>query len=1116
MDAEFVAERFYRTRSVIKFGHEGLPSVSLSEKLFVSVLRSLLFGDVQRSYFAVAAMPEATRVRPQEGISKLGEAWAAGVEIWTGSGEAWTRKRRATQGNLEQFEDILAPDAAGEAGGAPGQHSHMRDALALDAAVAAVHASEVTGSVSDVRVGLAWANTLFRTIGFVEFIDSGADFGLLEATLVRLNVRECVLPYGSPVSDEVRPRASRSGDVELCNENGNEGGPKNDHGVERCGVSKSSPRGVDCPRRSSLSALQTNSRRLRACLSAANVRVVNAQIAPDLEQKSDWVSDALRKLLFGIYSADVAADTDADTDVSDAGVASGTDTGIAAEQQLAHLLRSRDALRATAALLLYCNLTNSRGEVDLQRGAADAGHWRLAPCTMPNCMILDAATLRALQVFPRVPHHSVSTAPPVDGCPDSLFGLLNHCRSAMGARVLLRWLRQPLLDTTAIEARLDAVEALVSDPMLRGELRSCAGCEISTTKGNSIMCASRAGLRHLPDLERLSLRLRLWIRRSAQVREKSWSAASVGLRELVSIYSAVTRLPIIADMLQRAAETGGTAARSLAARFTPCLRAVSLKLKRFEALVEQAIDAHALFKAKVATAGSNILGDTAASGIFRARGVFGARGVRLRSSYHAELRRLNLELHEREVAALAIAKQVAEELGLQLLHEGARSKTDSDEHQSRLKAAHKRRGKANSWLKLEYNTTHGMHLRLPGKDQKLLSRKGKQAVPSGASASGSSSTFVVLSVQKAGVLFTTEALREADAVHMKLRRQYEAAQAELAAQALEVAAGYCALLDTAATALAELDVLASLAHVAALGGSGGGGVAYVRPTLRRAGQGDLELVALRHPLVEAHTQMRGTEAGGGYIASNVTMRRSDSRFQIITGPNMGGKSTYIRAVALVSLLAQVGSFVPCSSAAVPLVDAVFARVGAADDMARGVSTFLAEMLELGAIVRRCTPSSLVIIDELGRGTSTSDGFGLAWAVSEHLARDIRPLCLFATHFHELTRLAPSSVNDEDRHRSETPDNAVYGPPVPGVANLHVTALTDSHQQQLTFLYEVRSGVCDRSFGIYVAELARFPSTVVEEARLMAERLDRTGEKSCVSESDKHEAVRSEHKRARLK
>jgi DNA mismatch repair protein MutS len=190
---------------------------------------------------------------------------------------------------------------------------------------------------------------------------------------------------------------------------------------------------------------------------------------------------------------------------------------------------------------------------------------------------------------------------------------------------------------------------------------------------------------------------------------------------------------------------------------------------------------------------------------------------------------------------------------------------------------------------------------------------------------------------------------------------------------------------------------------------------------------------------------------------------------ILTGPNMGGKSTYLRQAALIPLLAQIGSFVPAKDAKVPIVDRIFARVGASDNIARGQSTFMVEMQETANILHTASSRSLVVLDEIGRGTSTFDGLSIAWAVAEYLASNpkARPKTLFATHYHELTDLADA---------------------LPGVVNAHVAAR--EWKDDIVFLRKIVSGRSDRSYGIQVARLAGLPAGVVARAKEILSGLER--------------------------
>lgn len=361
-------------------------------------------------------------------------------------------------------------------------------------------------------------------------------------------------------------------------------------------------------------------------------------------------------------------------------------------------------------------------------------------------------------------------------------------------------------------------------------------------------------------------------------------------------------------------------------------------------------------------------------------------------------------------------------------------------------------------LKLENHHIYGWCMRVTRIDGGCLRNK---------------SGYTELSTQKAGIYFTTRKLKVIGQEFADLTAEYNKTQSNLVKEVVGISATYCPVLESLSLVVANLDVIVSFAHVSAYAPS-----PYVRPKMHPRFTGNTILKEARHPCMEMQDDIT-------FIPNDVSLIRDESEFLIITGPNMGGKSTYIRQIGVIALMAQVGCFVPCSEAELTIFDSILARVGAGDSQLKGVSTFMAEMLETVTILKSATRESLIVIDELGRGTSTYDGFGLAWAISEHMIKAIGCFSMFATHFHELTGLVEKYPKQ--------------------VCNLHVVAhvgeidskleMENSHdariqqKSDITLLYKVEKGISDQSFGIHVAEVVQFPEKVVRMAKRKALELE---------------------------
>ena len=627
------------------------------------------------------------------------------------------------------------------------------------------------------------------------------------------------------------------------------------------------------------------------------------------------------------------------------------------EQDLTRLLRDEKAagtlpqtdlklaMNSAAALIKYLGVMSD---------SSNFGEYQLYQHDLSQYMKLDSSALKALNLMPG----------PRDGSKTmNLYGLLNHCKTPVGSRLLAQWLKQPLMSLEAIERRQQLVEVFVNDTELRQTLQE-------------------EHLRSIPDLYRLA---------------KKFQRKKANLEDVVKAYQVAIRLPGFIGTFEGVMDESYK--ESLDNEYTDKLKSYCDSFAKLQEMVETTVDLDALENHEFV----------------------------IRSEFDDGLRIIRKKLDS-----------------LRYNMDKEHSRVGDDLNQDTEKK-----------LFLEQHKVHGCCFRLTRTEAgSIRGKKGYQEC----------------STQKNGVYFTTPKMTEMRREFDQLSENYNRTQSGLVTEVVNVAASYCPVIEKLAGVLAHLDVIVSFAHVSVHAPT-----AYVKPKLHPRGTGSTILKEARHPCMEMQDDI-------SFITNDVSLARGESEFLIITGPNMGGKSTYIRQIGVIALMAQIGCFVPCAEAELTLFDCILARVGASDSQLKGVSTFMAEMLETSNILKTATRESLVIIDELGRGTSTYDGFGLAWAISEHIIKEIGAFAMFATHFHELTAL-----------------NETYTQ----VQNLHVVAHigeadgdttmtnggTESRRREVTLLYKVVPGISDQSFGIHVAELVRFPQKVVSMAKRKADELE---------------------------
>ena len=642
------------------------------------------------------------------------------------------------------------------------------------------------------------------------------------------------------------------------------------------------------------------------------------------------------------------------------------------------------AQQALALLLLQENIQSDGGE----------GEYELVQGDISSHLTMDRTAMECINLLPHR-HKGISNVV-VGGSQEnnSIFGVLNHCKTKMGVRMLEVWLRQPCVDYDTIMYRQNAVRKMVEEDGLgRDRLRD----------------EGLGGLRGA-DLDGLCGKLAEFVD-AANGSEGMTGGTIKALECMYKLHMFADRqLPVLMESLAdlasgEAAPSGGSGG------------VVSDDVKKNDAL-------------NTVYAGLNRVMNELSKSVQLVEAVLdfdkAPRQFLVKAGFSDDLKEIRDELDAIE--------QEREDI-----HENMNNvweKLSGRQGQVRLEEMDSNGNSACVWQFriLDTNASKVLQKELAG-------------------------DVTVHRLLKNGVYFSNKELLQLGTKKHDLLVEYEKSQREIVQNAMTVAVTYVPVLERASELVAEIDVLASLAHVAAFSPHG-----YCCPEMtdtENDGYG-IELKDARHPCVELQENV-------DFIPNDFNLVHGESSFQLVTGPNMGGKSTYIRSLGAIIVMAQIGSYVPCTRAKINIVHHLLARVGAGDLQDRGISTFMAEMLEASSILRTATNRSLIIIDELGRGTSTFDGYGLARAISEHIVQNIGCTTVFATHFHELTAMEETEK---------------------GVKNCHVSAKPAAEgSNELSFLYEVRPGPCLESFGIQVAEMANIPKAVVRDAKRKAVELE---------------------------